>query len=215
MRRFLFSHEVKAASGSQTFYVDAETLEEARAILKTDGGEIYSNEVEVTDLSEPEDAGETTLDDFGDFEPASLPPEHAARRPELEVPPSQSSVLMKLIRAAWKGDRAIAEAYGSLLADRLDADGGTGKYVRSMLEALRGEREEVLIHSASGASEQAAQVQEPLSGQVVEELAGTCRANTCRANALGAVWPHAFAVVVQRACAEKWGVQLTKEGGNV
>jgi hypothetical protein len=66
----------------------------------------------------------------------------------VDLPTSHAPVLMKLIRAAWKGDRAIAEAYGGLLADRLDADGRTGKYVRWMLETLRGERDEVLIHPA-------------------------------------------------------------------
>lgn len=68
MKRFLYSFDVKAASGTQVFYVDAETQEEADELIQA-GGEIYSNEVEVTDLGEPVRAGETGIDDFGDCDP--------------------------------------------------------------------------------------------------------------------------------------------------
>lgn len=69
-RRFLFCRSVLEANGSQTYYVDADTPEEAAKLLKETGGELYAEEVEVYALSEPEAAGETTTDDFGDFPPA-------------------------------------------------------------------------------------------------------------------------------------------------
>ena len=68
MKRFLYTYSVTAASGTQTFYVDAETQEEADELIQA-GGEIYSNDVEVTDLGEPDRAGETNIDDYGDFGP--------------------------------------------------------------------------------------------------------------------------------------------------
>lgn len=43
-RRFLFSRNVREAHGTQTFYVDADTPEEAARLLKATGGELYSEE---------------------------------------------------------------------------------------------------------------------------------------------------------------------------
>lgn len=68
-QRYLYRAEVTSASGSQMFYVDAESQDEADELIEK-GGEIYTNEVEVTDLSELEPCGTTTLDDFGDFPPS-------------------------------------------------------------------------------------------------------------------------------------------------
>jgi hypothetical protein len=77
-----------------------------------------------------------------DHTPAAAPSAPA----QADVPTEQAATLMKLIRAAWAGDRRIAEAYGTLLADRMDADDpGRGRYVRQMLEVLRGERPEVFV----------------------------------------------------------------------
>lgn len=70
MKRFLIEAEVKAAEGSQTFYVDAETEEQAMDIYNNGGGNIYAHDVEVVDLGIPGCVGETSLDDFGDFPPA-------------------------------------------------------------------------------------------------------------------------------------------------
>lgn len=64
-KRYLFDYPVKATRGTQTFYVDAESLREATELLVRDGGTFYDQEVEVVDLGEPEHSGETTLDDFG------------------------------------------------------------------------------------------------------------------------------------------------------
>ena len=68
MKRYLYTASVKAASGTQTFYVDARNKEEADARLAdkdTDG--IYMHDVEVIALDEFEFEGETEVTDFGDF----------------------------------------------------------------------------------------------------------------------------------------------------
>lgn len=67
LRRFLFTAEVKHAEGAQTFRVDAETLEKAKEILESGGGDIYQHDVEVVSLDDFEFDGETSLDDFGDY----------------------------------------------------------------------------------------------------------------------------------------------------
>lgn len=67
MKRFLFTTEVKRAEGSQTFRVDAESMEEAMEILESGGGDIYEHEVEVVAIGEFEFDRETDLTDFGDF----------------------------------------------------------------------------------------------------------------------------------------------------
>lgn len=67
MKRFLFDMPVTDANGTQTFYVDAETPEQALEALNSgdyDGG-IYDEEIEVMALGEASYAGETTLDDEG------------------------------------------------------------------------------------------------------------------------------------------------------
>lgn len=67
MKRFLFEYPVLGTHGTQVFYVDAETADDALHLLEGGGGAIYSEEIEVTDIGEPELCGETTLDDFGEF----------------------------------------------------------------------------------------------------------------------------------------------------
>ncbi len=74
MKRYLFTAEIKAAAGSQTFFIDAESREEAEANLEAGGGEIYTHDVEVIDLEVFEFSGETSLDDFGDFQPVKEQP---------------------------------------------------------------------------------------------------------------------------------------------
>jgi hypothetical protein len=97
MKRFLFQYGVKNASGSQTFYVDAESLDEARKLLDRDGGDLYSNEVEVTDLTEPEYEGETTLDDFGDYEP----PGQAPQQPPAAQAAQEPAAMVAVRQYAW------------------------------------------------------------------------------------------------------------------
>lgn len=67
MKRFLFNASVERAEGYQTFRVDAETEEEALAILKQGGGDIYASEVDVVHIGAFEFDQETSLTDFGDF----------------------------------------------------------------------------------------------------------------------------------------------------
>lgn len=72
MQRFLLICDATSVSGHQIYYVDARTEEEAIAIYKKEGGELYSEELEVQDLSEPAVLETTTLDDYGNFPPAAL-----------------------------------------------------------------------------------------------------------------------------------------------
>lgn len=65
VKRYLFECVVKSVHGVQTFYVDAVSRGAAERVMKSGGGELYASEVEVTDVGEPEFAGETTKDDFG------------------------------------------------------------------------------------------------------------------------------------------------------
>lgn len=90
LRRYLFEYQVKDASGCQIFYVDAASLAEAEALIQK-GGDFYSQEVEVLDLGEPEHAGETTVDDFGDSRPSlSAPPQ--------EVGTADNAVIAQALR---------------------------------------------------------------------------------------------------------------------
>lgn len=67
IKRYLITRSITAAEGTQTFWVDAES--EADALQKYEEGEggMYQSEFEVMDLGEPENSGETTFDDYGDF----------------------------------------------------------------------------------------------------------------------------------------------------
>jgi hypothetical protein len=75
MKRFLIDTSVENAEGSQTWYVDAKTEEEALAKFKSGDCNIYESNVEVTRSGEPEISGEVPLDDFGRFaeQPPSAP----------------------------------------------------------------------------------------------------------------------------------------------
>ncbi|HDQ4770680.1 TPA: hypothetical protein P9I14_002609 [Yersinia enterocolitica] len=68
LKRFIYSAMVTSGSGSQSFYIDAESREEAdkRAANKESNG-MYADDSEVTDLDAFEYEDETTVDDFGDF----------------------------------------------------------------------------------------------------------------------------------------------------
>lgn len=65
--RYLIERSVKSASGSQIFYVDATSEEEAIAKLKKGEGGIYANECEVISLGEPYICGQTNTNDYGDY----------------------------------------------------------------------------------------------------------------------------------------------------
>lgn len=71
-------------------------------------------------------------------ENAKLLEENAELRATLEIPTRFAATLMRLIRAAHEADPAIAQAYGALLADKMDAEEGPGRgrHVRSLLRDL-------------------------------------------------------------------------------
>lgn len=71
LERHLIVTSVEHAEGTQTWWVDATSSDEALAKFEAGDGEIYSNEVEVTKLGEPAHAGIVDLDDFGDVEPTA------------------------------------------------------------------------------------------------------------------------------------------------
>ncbi|CNG57449.1 hypothetical protein [Yersinia enterocolitica] len=68
LKRFVYSAMVTSGSGSQSFYIDAESREEAdeRAANNESDG-MYADDSEVTDLDALDYEDETTVDDFGDF----------------------------------------------------------------------------------------------------------------------------------------------------
>ncbi len=74
LKRFLISTDVANASGTQTWRADATTKEEAMEMHKRGDDDLYSSDVEVTALGEPEFCGVTTLDDFGDMPPPAPAP---------------------------------------------------------------------------------------------------------------------------------------------
>ena len=82
MKRFLFQTSVENAEGSQTWYVDAKNKTEALQKYSNGDCDIYASEVVVTSIGQPELAGETTLDDFGDFRPTQ-PKEHLPNMSEI------------------------------------------------------------------------------------------------------------------------------------
>ena len=70
-KRFLFTATVKHVEGYQTFFVDAETQEEAEAGIENGEGQIYEHELDVTDLDDFILDRVTATDDFGDYPPIS------------------------------------------------------------------------------------------------------------------------------------------------
>jgi hypothetical protein len=52
MKRYTFCADATSVSGSQTYYVDAESEDEARAEVEVGGGVFVCEELEVQDLGE-------------------------------------------------------------------------------------------------------------------------------------------------------------------
>jgi hypothetical protein len=67
MKRFLIERSIASAEGTQTFWVDADSEEDALARHDAGEGGMYASECEVQSLGEPVVAGETGKDDYGDF----------------------------------------------------------------------------------------------------------------------------------------------------
>lgn len=74
MKRYLIETSVQRAEGSQCWYVDASSEAEALQKYKNGDGDIYSSDVDVTALGEPEICGKTELDDFGECVPKPAQP---------------------------------------------------------------------------------------------------------------------------------------------
>lgn len=71
MKRFLIERLITSADGAQTFWVDADSEDDALARHEAGEGGMYADNCEVQGLGEASVAGETELDDYGDFPPAS------------------------------------------------------------------------------------------------------------------------------------------------
>jgi hypothetical protein len=84
MKRFLIDTSVENAEGTQTWFVDAETEEEALDKFSAGGCDLYESNVDVTQCGEPEISGEVPLDDFGRFadQPPAAPPAQEQALPE-------------------------------------------------------------------------------------------------------------------------------------
>jgi hypothetical protein len=96
MKRFLIDTLVENAEGTQTWFVDAETEEEALDKFSAGGCDLYESNVDVTQCGDPEISGEVPLDDFGRF--AEQPP--AAQR--------QRVVFPTMLRKMWSGGEVQA-----------------------------------------------------------------------------------------------------------
>jgi hypothetical protein len=98
MKRFLIDTSVENAEGSQTWYVDAKTEEEALAKFESGDCNIYESNVEVTKSGEPEISGAVPLDDFGRF--AEQPP---------AAPTVQETLMVDIHPPATQRDRWMYE----------------------------------------------------------------------------------------------------------
>ncbi|HHH1977973.1 TPA: hypothetical protein ACPZUA_000913 [Yersinia enterocolitica] len=68
LKRFIYSATVTSGSGSQSFYIDAKSREEAdKRATNNESDGMYADDSEVTDLDALDYEDETTVDDFGDF----------------------------------------------------------------------------------------------------------------------------------------------------
>jgi hypothetical protein len=67
VKRFLIDTSVENAEGAQTWFVDAETEQEALDKFSSGTCALYESNVEVTRCGEPEISGEVPLNDFGAF----------------------------------------------------------------------------------------------------------------------------------------------------
>ena len=95
IERHLIVANVDNAEGTQTWWVDAESKEDAIAKFEAGEGEIYSNEVEVIKLGDPSHIGVTSLDDFGDAGQPATPDTIEALQVAIERSKESYSVLEK------------------------------------------------------------------------------------------------------------------------
>ncbi|HDL7329697.1 TPA: hypothetical protein PXN08_003989 [Yersinia enterocolitica] len=123
LKRFIYSATVTRGSGSQSFYIDAESREEAdKRAANNESDGMYADDSEVTDLDALEYEDKTTVDDFGDFplisrEQSLIAQLEAAQkeRDELKMKLSDAGCLL----VEWKQRVEKAENERDLLAVQL------------------------------------------------------------------------------------------------
>jgi hypothetical protein len=125
VKRYTFNVDATSVSGSQTYYVDAESEQEAREIVEGGGGEFVCEELEVQDL------GTFELDHVEDIPASHIvePTEKVAdvapvawisvseRLPDFDVP-----VAVAWDKAPWRTD-SVSAVDDMLHARNKDSDG--------------------------------------------------------------------------------------------
>lgn len=123
LKRFIYSATVTSGSGSQSFYIDAESREEAdeRAANNESDG-MYADDSEVTDLDALDYEDETTVDDFGDFPLISREQSLIA---QLESAQKERDALREVHIGAGSNTRAAADIYFQLVEELEVPAGGS------------------------------------------------------------------------------------------
>ncbi|ELI8238980.1 hypothetical protein RSG04_002313 [Yersinia enterocolitica] len=123
LKRFIYSATVTSGSGSQSFYIDAESREEADArAANNESNGIYADDSEITDLDALEYEDETTVDDFGDFPLISREQSLIA---QLEAAQKERDALREVHIGAGSNTRAAADIYFQLVEELQVPAGGS------------------------------------------------------------------------------------------
>lgn len=123
LKRFIYSATVTSGSGSQSFYIDAESREEADArAANNESDGMYADDSEVTDLDALEYEDETTVDDFGDFPLISREQSLIA---QLESAQKERDALREVHIGAGSNTRAAADIYFQLVEELEVPAGGS------------------------------------------------------------------------------------------
>ncbi|HDL8430641.1 TPA: hypothetical protein PXR43_004377 [Yersinia enterocolitica] len=123
LKRFIYSATVTSGSGSQSFYIDAESREEADArAANNESDGMYADDSEVTDLDALDYEDETTVDDFGDFPLISREQSLIA---QLEAAQKERDALREVHIGAGSNTRAAADIYFQLVEELEVPAGGS------------------------------------------------------------------------------------------
>ncbi|MHA3667824.1 hypothetical protein ACX1IQ_04630 [Yersinia enterocolitica] len=123
LKRFIYSATVTSGSGSQSFYIDAESREEADArAANNESNGMYADDSEITDLDALEYEDETTVDDFGDFPLISREQSLIA---QLESAQKERDALREVHIGAGSNTRAAADIYFQLVEELEVPAGGS------------------------------------------------------------------------------------------
>ncbi|EPT0835225.1 TPA: hypothetical protein ACV4T5_004444 [Yersinia enterocolitica] len=144
LKRFIYSATVTSGSGSQSFYIDAESREEAdeRAANKESDG-MYADDSEVTDLDALEYEDETTVDDFGDFPLISREQSLIA---QLEAAQKERDALREVHIGAGSNTRAAADIYFQLVEElEVPAGGSLVGVIENLKAELSAANEKLLV----------------------------------------------------------------------